>query len=806
MTVQNTDAKNTYPGTGVALAFNFTFPIIREEDLLVQVKAVDNTITDKMLTTDYTVTGVGNRIGDTNYTQGTVTFLVAPLATDIIIIKRGMSIEQGTDYTQGGQFPAEAHEEALDELTMIAQQLNEGQERTVKFDSAVDLSSFSTDIPGASAGQFLQTNATNTGFEFSTLAPGVDPLPQLATDAGSSLIGHPTGSTVAVELSTLSSLISHTYDTVALASAAAIPLNTVVSTAGYASAGDGGGALYVVRTEAAAGTPDGFGNHYEAGGNVLDLQGPNDVRKFGAVGDGVANDTAAIMAADAAGGAVFTSGTYLMSGASTLTNNAAASSGVTIELAASASLDFDSHTLNAPEERIFNLDAAGSQVTNLRRVFLSWFVQHLVGTLIDSASMIQKAVDSAVTDGVVHLQRGALFTDSLVTVSSGQILAGMGRGVTEFLTGTNPSLFVFSTASAPSGYDFTIRPADVTTLPVSGTVMLMSAQDWRLRNVEIDGGYDGLTVNAKGSAKGMSITNSINAGLWAEANQNTSLLDVSIVATKQWIDISSVVGTFVVGETITGSAGASGTVVDILTPTMITVEVSTYYFLVAENLTGGTSGATAQVSSFTDPHQGGGLRIQEGVQHLKATAVEVRGGKYALRTDSTVTTIGSRPEYLSFTGCTFVGGELGSRIDRSHGCTFDNCQFSGVPGDGLVIGPECSFMSFTGCLLWGSWLNGCYIYAGAIATKFIGCNVSSNNRVGTIFDGIAFAAGVTDFVVTGNSCGGSHLGGGVHRFGIHVNAGASDRYIIADNGTAFNGTAGVMDNGTGVSKRVANNY
>jgi len=44
------------------------------------------------------------------------------------------------------------------------------------------------------------------------------------------------------------------------------------------------------------------------------------------------------------------------------------------------------------------------------------------------------------------------------------------------------------------------------------------------------------------------------------------------------------------------------------------------------------------------------------------------------------------------------------------------------------------------------------------------------------------------------------------RYGIVVNTGASDRYIIADNLVTGNVTTDVIDAGTGANKRVANNY
>lgn len=91
------------------------------------------------------------------------------------------------------------------------------------------------------------------------------------------------------------------YDTVAAMVAASLPAGVTVYTRGYTTAGDGGQAAYLIKTAADfGGTPDEKGDHTIGNGNVAVLQ-PTDevinVKQYGAVGDGVANDTAAIQAA-----------------------------------------------------------------------------------------------------------------------------------------------------------------------------------------------------------------------------------------------------------------------------------------------------------------------------------------------------------------------------------------------------------------------------------------------------------------------------------------------------------------------------
>jgi len=82
--------------------------------------------------------------------------------------------------------------------------------------------------------------------------------------------------------------------------AASLTAGQLTSTKGYTTAGDGGGATYLIKTAVDyAGTPDEYGDHTLAGGTiaVLQTEGSVNVKQFGATGDGVADDTAAIQAA-----------------------------------------------------------------------------------------------------------------------------------------------------------------------------------------------------------------------------------------------------------------------------------------------------------------------------------------------------------------------------------------------------------------------------------------------------------------------------------------------------------------------------
>ena len=128
MSVSSTTTKNSYSGDGSTVAFAYAFKIFADADLEVIIRASAGTETTKTLTTHYTVSGAGSDAG------GTVTFTTGntPASGETVVIRRKLTLTQGTDYVENDPFPANSHEDGLDRLTFIAQGIQEELDRSFK--------------------------------------------------------------------------------------------------------------------------------------------------------------------------------------------------------------------------------------------------------------------------------------------------------------------------------------------------------------------------------------------------------------------------------------------------------------------------------------------------------------------------------------------------------------------------------------------------------------------------------------------------------------------------------------------------
>ena len=129
MTVSSTTTKRSASGDGSNDTFSYNFKIFDDDDITVIIRT-DSTgaETTKTKTTHYTVTGVGSASGgNVVFTSGNI-----PASGETVVLLRTTARTQLTDYVANDPFPAATHENALDKLTFIVQELEEQIGRSLK--------------------------------------------------------------------------------------------------------------------------------------------------------------------------------------------------------------------------------------------------------------------------------------------------------------------------------------------------------------------------------------------------------------------------------------------------------------------------------------------------------------------------------------------------------------------------------------------------------------------------------------------------------------------------------------------------
>jgi hypothetical protein len=147
MTVSSTTTSVSYTGDGSTTSFPVTFAFFGTSTDA-EIRVIERVIATGVETTlvngtDYTVSGGSG-------TTGTVTAAAAPAATKRWTIERTTELTQETDYVENDPFPAESHEQALDRLTMAAQEVSAAANRSVKF-PVDDSTSLTATLPVAAS-------------------------------------------------------------------------------------------------------------------------------------------------------------------------------------------------------------------------------------------------------------------------------------------------------------------------------------------------------------------------------------------------------------------------------------------------------------------------------------------------------------------------------------------------------------------------------------------------------------------------------------------------------------------------------
>lgn len=267
-----TSKTGPYSGNGTTTVFSYTFEVQDEAHLVVTLADSQGVETVQVLNTDYTVSGVGNANG------GQITMVVAPATGSTLTISRNIPITQEVDLENRRSVAPEVLEDAYDKLTQIAQDFSEQLGRSIKVpvSSTVSDTTISEAISGPSV---LGFDASNVLIQYQL--PTNTSAPYLAQDVN------------------------------------------ITDAGGYFSSSTVEGALQETALATFPQyTPPGAGAQQRSvQARLRDFITPYD---FGAVGDGVSDDTAALQAffdaieADDYGTAV-ANGEFLVTSALTLT-------------------------------------------------------------------------------------------------------------------------------------------------------------------------------------------------------------------------------------------------------------------------------------------------------------------------------------------------------------------------------------------------------------------------------------------------------------------------------------------------------
>ena len=141
MTVSSTTNTNSYTGNGTNHSFAYGFKIFADADIEVIVRSTAGVETTKTLNTHYIVTNAGTDSGGNvlfKFNTGTSsdahysTTDYRPANNETVLLRRNLTLTQGTDYIENDTFASTSHENALDRLTFITQALQEESDRSLK--------------------------------------------------------------------------------------------------------------------------------------------------------------------------------------------------------------------------------------------------------------------------------------------------------------------------------------------------------------------------------------------------------------------------------------------------------------------------------------------------------------------------------------------------------------------------------------------------------------------------------------------------------------------------------------------------
>ena len=288
MTVADNTSRNQYTATSGQTVFAYTFEIVDKDDIVVLKNGT--TLSEG---TDYTVSNVGNDNG------GNVTLTVGATTGDILTLYRDMPYVRTQNYTNSGDFLASEVNSDFDNLWLAGEQTQRSFSQSIR-KPITDSDSISMELPEAASrlNSFLtfdSTGAVSTSPLSSALSPSII-VRQQFTGNGSTTVftlaadpGSPAGVVIYIDgVYQEEGTYSVSGSTVTFTEAP--PTNASIEVVSY-------------KTTAVGTTDANSVTYLPAGTGAVQttvqtkLRESVSVKDFGAVGDGVTDDTAAIQAA-----------------------------------------------------------------------------------------------------------------------------------------------------------------------------------------------------------------------------------------------------------------------------------------------------------------------------------------------------------------------------------------------------------------------------------------------------------------------------------------------------------------------------
>lgn len=409
MTLLTTLVRNDYTGTGTVGPFAFTFPIQNISDLVViqhsATTGIDTILTSGVDFTPPTVPSTGLPNG------GSITLTVALAVGDGLTIMRKTARTQPTSLRNAGTFFQETHETAFDRIVAMVQEHEEAFSRALLLPASTQ--------PSAGIAATLPAPAAN-------LQIGWDPTgKKLVNTAGTPGPAGPAGPP----------LVANAAARDALYPAPAQDQRVVRKDSGRQERFDQTAGRWL---------PEG----------ITMAAGPTvSVMAKGAVGDGVTDDTATILAADTAaqavGGMLYldpTSSGYKVASNLTLASDLSPNSIGFLKPSLGAIVVVNGHVPPSLRRKLFDLSGGGTFSlvgnTHIREFFPQWFGADPTG-VADASGILTSMMHCLPDWSTVVFTNGAIFALQytwLVSYRTGMVFCSETLPADGFTNTTNPRL------------------------------------------------------------------------------------------------------------------------------------------------------------------------------------------------------------------------------------------------------------------------------------------------------------------------------------------------------------------------------